>query len=249
MKRPSPFSLLLVITGAAAFSSVAPLTRSRQSSSRCYARAPRASELIKAADNFMTSGTGYYSPIDVNALSDDFVFRGPVIGPLGKDDYVDVLEYFSVYKAIPDIEPNCWGFSVDPQDPYRVWFFLRATGTYQQPLGGFLGNIASPPPDSREYHGSPEAWSLTFDEERKVQYISAGYVVDLFDQKATTGGKGLTFGILATLGLLLPSGSGSPILQAIQYFSNAFPSVFPKAFSDPSKVPSWWKSDKFGADI
>lgn len=208
-------------------------------------------KLIETAKDFMAMCTGYYSPLDMEKLADDFVFRGPVIGPLGKQDYAQVLDYFKVYNAFPDIEPNCFGFSVDPQDDRRVWFFLRSTGTYQKKLGGFLGDVASSvaSPDSRPYRGSPEAWSLTFNDKKQVRYISAGYVVDLFDPQATTGGKGLTFGILATLGLSLPSGSGSPALQAIQKFTNAVDGIFPKAYSEPSKIPSWWKSDKFGADI
>lgn len=214
---------------------------------------PSSTELIEAAEHFMTRGTGYFSPLkEDKLLAPDFIFRGPVIGPLNKQDYAEVLEYFSVYKALPDIQPNCFGFSTDPQDPYRVWFFLRATGTYQEPLGGTLGKLASQvtPPDGRVYHGSTEAWSLTFNEQKQVRYISAGYVVDRFEPEATTKGKGLTFGVLASLGLELPSGVNDVRLQFIQRFTQLFTgsNLFPKAFSDASSVPKWWKSDSFGAD-
>lgn len=207
--------------------------------------------LLAAAESFMQTSTGYYSALDEDRLADDFVFRGPVIGPLGKHDYARVLEYFAVYRALPDVAPNAFGFSVDPEDPRRVWFLLRATGTYQQSLGGALGNLAATvtPPDQRQYRGSTEVWSLTFNERLQVRYLSAGYVADLYEPNATTGGRGLTFGVLASLGLPLPAGVGSPVLQVVQKVSRflAGTGIVPLPYSSADNVPSWWKSDKFGA--
>ena len=40
-------------------------------------------------------------------------------------DYKEVLDYFSIYKAFPDMDPNCFGFTVDPENPLRVWYFVR----------------------------------------------------------------------------------------------------------------------------
>lgn len=201
----------------------------------------------------MTSGTGYFSPLtDESLLADDFVFRGPVIGPLNKEDYAEVLDYFRVYEAIADLSPNCFGFTVDPTDPYRVWFFVRATGTYQAPLGGLLGKIATAvtPPDNRKYQGSTEAWSLTLNERLQVRCITAGYVVDRFDDKATTEGNGLTFGVLSTLGLSLPTAPGDPRLRLVQWLTGLGEGTgwFPKSSSDPAEVPRWWTSKKRGAD-
>lgn len=192
--------------------------------------------------------TGYFDPLDESLLADDFVFRGPVIGPLNKQDYKEVLEYFGMYKAFPDLDNNCFGFSIDPEDPWRVWFFMRATGTYQQPLGGPIGNILQP--NNQKYRGSTEAWSLIFDEELKVRLINAGYVADRFDEKATTDGAGLSFGILSSLGLSLPSATGDPRLRLVQGFASLVQGtgLLPKAVSAPEEVPLWWKSDKRGAD-
>ena len=96
-------------------------------------------------------------------LAEDFVFRTPVLGPLNKHDYIDSLvDYFRIYEAFPDINPNCYGFTVDIIDPLKVRFFVKATGTYQRPLGGFLGKAAASltSPDGRQYVGSTEALSL-----------------------------------------------------------------------------------------
>lgn len=204
--------------------------------------------VIEAAQKVMAN-TGYFSPMDASLFADDFIFRGPAIGPLNKSDYQSVLEYFSVYKAFPDLNPNCFGYNVDPEDPLRVWLMVRATGTYTQPLGGALGKLA-PPPDSRPYRGSTETWSLLFDADLKCRLMTAGYVSDRFDSAATTNGIGLTFGILETLGLSLPSAVGDPRLRLIQAVNGPLEAsgMTPKAVSAPKDIPTWWESSKRGAD-
>ena len=193
-------------------------------------------------------------------LAEDFVFRSPVIGPLTKWDYIDSLDYFRVYEAFPDINPNCYGFAVDPIEPLKVRFFVKATGTYQNPLGGFLGSATSKltPPDGRKYMGSTEAWSITFNDldRMQVKAISAGYVVDRFEEDGrfcTTGGKGLVYGILNTIGLSLPASPGSTSLELTQWLTGQFTKndgpdiLFPKTSSDRRTLPQWWTDKRVGA--
>jgi len=197
-----------------------------------------------------------------NVLADDFVFRSPVIGPLSKWDYIDTVEYFRIYEAFPDINSNCYGFTVDPIDPLKVRFFVKATGTYQRPLGGFLGSATSKlnPPDGRPYMGATEAWSITFNDLNRMQIksISAGYVVDRFEEEGllcTTDGKGLIYGILNTIGLdFIPSTPGSSSLQLTQWLTDQFAKggngkdpLFPKAFSNRRDIPQWWSDKRLGA--
>mmetsp|Transcript_4413 Transcript_4413/g.5229 ORF Transcript_4413/g.5229 Transcript_4413/m.5229 type:complete len:135 (-) Transcript_4413:40-444(-) len=125
------------------------------------------------------------------------------------------------------------------------------------------------PPDGREYRGSTEAWSLLFTEDResrelRVRGISAGYVVDWFEDgisasdteadKAlppTTGGRGLSFGFLNTLGMPLPTTPRGLSLRLIQWISGKLDGpggYFPKAVSDPDTIPKWWKDKRRGAD-
>lgn len=209
---------------------------------------PSDSDVIEAAKKLMQNA-GYFNQMDESLFAEDFIFRGPVIGPLNKEDYTEVLEYFSIYKAFPDIDPNCFGFSVDPDEPLRVWFQVRASGTYTKPLGGPVGKLIKP--DGQKYRGSTETWSLLFDENLKVRLITAGYVSDRFDSGSTTGGTGLSFGILKTIGLSIPSGVGNPILQLIQTTNPPLSSlgITPKAMSDPEKVPKWWTNKKRGAEL
>mmetsp|Transcript_3615 Transcript_3615/g.7903 ORF Transcript_3615/g.7903 Transcript_3615/m.7903 type:complete len:377 (-) Transcript_3615:420-1550(-) len=206
-------------------------------------------------------GNYYYEDPRTSILADDFVFRSPVIGPLTKWDYIEALDYFRVYEAFPDINPNCYGFTVDIIEPLKVRFFVKATGTYQNPLGGFLGSTAArlTPPDGRQYMGSTEAWSITFNDldRMQVKSISAGYVVDRFEEEGllcTTDGRGLIYGILNTIGLEnLPSSPGSKSLELTQWLTGQFSkkggpdALFPKMSSDPRTIPQWWGDKRLGA--
>lgn len=204
---------------------------------------------------------GYYAYDDTSSiLAEDFVFRSPVIGPLTKWDYIEALDYFRVYESFPDINPNCYGFTVDVVEPLKVRFFVKATGTYQNPLGGFLGSTAAKlnPPDGRQYMGSTEAWSIAFNDldRMQVKSISAGYVVDRFEEDGilcTTHGKGLVYGILNTIGVdYLPSSPGSKSLELTQWLTGQFAkggkdALFPKVSSDPKTIPQWWSDKRLGA--
>ena len=61
---------------------------------------PTETQVIEAAKKVMQN-TGYFNAYDPTLFADDLIFRGPVIGPLCKKDYEEVLEYFSIYKAFP----------------------------------------------------------------------------------------------------------------------------------------------------
>lgn len=210
------------------------------------------------------NNNGYDAYDTSSILAEDFVFRTPVIGPLTKWDYVESLDYFRVYEALPDINPNCYGFTVDIVEPLKVRCFVKATGTYQKPLGGFLGSTAAKltPPDGRQYMGSTEAWSITFNDldRMQVKAVSAGYVVDRFEEDGllcTTDGKGLVSGILNTIGLgVIPSSPGSKSLELTQWLTKQFSktskkggsnALFPKMSSDPKTIPQWWSDKRLGA--
>ena len=138
---------------------------------------------------------------------------------------------------------------------------VRATGTYRNRLGGPLGKIL--PPDQRIYRGSTETWSLTFcnnnnnnnnndddDDDLQCRFMTAGYVADRFNEEATTDGIGLSFGILKTLGISLPSGVGDASLRLVQAVNGPLVQggIAPKAVSDKQDIPSWWTNTKRGAD-
>jgi hypothetical protein len=189
-------------------------------------------------------------------LADDFVFKGPLIGPLNKPDYFDVVDnYFRIYEAFPDLNPNCYGFTVDVVDPLTVRFFIKATGTYQQPLegaiglgGGLLGKATTfmtGKPDGRRYIGATESWSITFNslERMQVRCLRGGYVAgEAAGGMTTAEGKDSIFGILQTLGIPVPSLSDLKFQKHLG--NNLFKTsgrLFPKTSSSNNKLPRWWR--------
>ena len=91
-------------------------------------------ELIERAKVVLDAGVGTR---DGGAcLAPDFEFCAAVVGPLGREEYLGALGSFKLEEAFPDINPNYYGFFVDPFDPHRVWFTSRSTGTHTGPLLG-----------------------------------------------------------------------------------------------------------------
>lgn len=179
--------------------------------------------------------SGFYSPIDESAFSKDFVFRGPYIGPLNKADYIQTMNAFKIYEALPDINPNAFGFSLDPKDPNRVWFIVRNTGTFTGELG--LGNGRSVPPNGASLSGCPETFSMTFDSDRKLKYLTVGYVADRFE--GNTEGKGAAVGIFKAIGFPFPE--PGPVLRFAQYVGTEVLAGESGPLSYSSKdVPEWW---------
>ena len=216
---------------------------------------------VNGYNNEYNNGNDFgIDPYDSSSiLAEDFVFRSPTVGPLSKWDYIESLDYFRVYEAFPDINPNCYGFTVDIVEPLKVRFFVKATGTYQAKLGGFLGSSVAmlTPPDGRPYMGSTEAWSITFNDMDRMQVksITAGYVVDRFEEEGllcTTGGKGLVYGILNSIGVSVPDSAGSTTLELGQWLTGQFSkggsdSLFPKTVSNKKALPMWWTDKRKGA--
>jgi hypothetical protein len=61
-------------------------------------------------------------------LAEDFIYRGPLIGPIAKTDYFNVLKTVAGTQdiAFPDRELNAIEFTCDdPIKPTRVWYFMR----------------------------------------------------------------------------------------------------------------------------
>ena len=68
--------------------------------------------------------------MDPSKLDDDFVFRAPTIGPLNKKDYINTMTTLQTYVGYPDLTPNAFGFTQDPDEPLKCIFWTRATGTF-----------------------------------------------------------------------------------------------------------------------
>ena len=192
--------------------------------------------LIERTKEIVDNRSGFYSPADPDAFADDFVFRGPYVGPLNKEDYLGTMAAFGIYRSFPDIRANSWGYSIDPEDPNRVWFMCRNTGTFSgEPL---LPDLLNVKPNGGKLEGPPETFSVVYDDERKVKYLSVGYVADRFD--GNTEGLGAAFGIFKIIGLQVP-GPG-PLLRALQWFGSEVLDTYPRSYS--TEVPEWFLKEK-----
>ena len=58
-------------------------------------------------------------------LAEDFKFIFPIVGPLTKIEFCTIFGGFKLREAFPDTRRNYFGFTVDPLEPNRVWFFAR----------------------------------------------------------------------------------------------------------------------------
>eukprot|EP00892_Ulva_mutabilis_P010452 jgi/Ulvmu1/777/UM010_0151.1 len=193
-------------------------------------------ELIELTKKFVAAGIG---GTDERNLSDDMIFRGPVVGPLTKDQYVAALSSFQVEEAFPDIQTNAFGYSIDPQDPYRVWFFTQTTGTHTGNFS-FAGNTI--PPTGGKIQNGTEANSIIWTPDRKVKYISVGYCVDRINSNTPNGTMKV-----AVVGFLRATGKAelwdfisNPIVQwglnAVNKLQGKPSNTVP--FDD---LPDWWK--------
>lgn len=156
-------ALQLHARSASAFappSSLLPTATRRHCSSSRLQALPK-DELIRIARAYVANPT-------LEQLSNDFIFCGPVIGPLNKADFAATFESVGgLAEAFPDLETNAFGFTADdPIEPNRVWYFERGRGTFtsafQHPV---VGRIE---PTGAEYVGPPEARSIVIDDEGKI---------------------------------------------------------------------------------
>mmetsp|Transcript_24411 Transcript_24411/g.43732 ORF Transcript_24411/g.43732 Transcript_24411/m.43732 type:complete len:261 (+) Transcript_24411:77-859(+) len=191
--------------------------------------------LIQLANEIIYTRSGFYSEYDESVFSDEFVFRGPYIGPLNKKDYLETMDGFGIYKAFPDINPNVFGFSIDPLNPNKVWFMIRNTGTFTGEPGLGLGKAGHFPPNGATLNGCPETFSMEFDEDKKLKHLTVGYVADRFE--GNTQGKGAAVGIFNAIGFPFPS--PGPMLAFSQWFGTEVVNLGIRSYSTEN-IPDWW---------
>jgi len=185
------------------------------------------------------------------ALSKNFIFRGPVIGPLNKSDFVQTLTSIAskdnkgLNDAFPDLQSNAFGYTVDPIEPNRVWYFVRPRGTFTGPFDHPVNGRIEP--TGAKYIAPPEARSVIIDSDGLIQYQSVGYVMDRFTGD-TTDGQGAVFGMYNVMGQEMDDTVGSWKMGFLQWLSSKLPEgIVPKSFSNRQDLPSWWKDERMGS--
>lgn len=136
-------------------------------------------------------------------LAEDFQFTAPIVGPLPKDRFLKLWRQADVMEStFPDMRTNAFGFTVDPMEPDRVWFFHRARMTFTGELKIFGGPFPIKG-DNTSIVTPPQVQSMRFNDQLKVYALTVGAVVD---RCATNncGGLGGMFGPLLAMNRGLP---------------------------------------------
>ncbi|KAK7242654.1 hypothetical protein SO694_00016230 [Aureococcus anophagefferens] len=127
-------------------------------------------------------------------LAEDFEFCAAVVGPIGKEAYLEALGTFQLEDAFPDLDPKYHLFRVDPFDEGRVWFHSRSSATHTEPLMG-------KPATGKKLELPPQCFHIDFTAEGLVKEIGF-YVIDR--RVGNTGGLGGAFAFFYGTGNPLP---------------------------------------------
>jgi len=164
-------------------------------------------EVIQKCKEVLGRGVGTLAGGEAD-LADDFEFCAPVVGPIGKEPYMEALGTFKIGDAFPDSNPNYHFFRVDPFEPDRVWFQTRKTGTN-------TGEFMNKPATGKALVFPPEAYSMRFNADGKVTEFTVGYPMDR--RIGNTGGLGGAFGYFYGVGNPLPIPECQPYKRSWQF--------------------------------
>lgn len=194
----------------------------------------------------VSKGMSKASQPDPVWYDEDYVLRGPVIGPIGRDDVSNAQSGLGLREAFPDIRQDSFGFTIDPENPYRCFYFARWRATHTQDLDAY-GTIY--PATGIEVETPVTVFSVVWTPQGRIIYEQVGAVVDRFE--GNTEGKAAVFGLLHVAGLKLPAVPGI-IFATIQRLGHALAGkvagVGGRSWSREGDIPSWWVSKSRGAD-
>jgi hypothetical protein len=204
-------SVLLAACGAEAFSAPAStvLIPGEIDATAAY----KASTFPISPDDLIARATRVLSP-DIGigtkdggaCLADDFEFVAAVVGPISKDEYLNALNGFKLEESF-DIQQNMFGFTVDPMQTNRVWYFGRQVAKHIRPFMGVE-------PSQKELTLPPQLFHIDFNEDGLVKEFGF-YTVDR--RQGNTGGLGGAFGYFYGVGKPLPIRECQPFKPSFRF--------------------------------
>uniref|UniRef100_A0A0G4HPN1 SnoaL-like domain-containing protein n=1 Tax=Chromera velia CCMP2878 TaxID=1169474 RepID=A0A0G4HPN1_9ALVE len=87
-------------------------------------------EMTKRYTDLQLSGDPAQKAKAEEMIADDYVFRGPIIGPFTRKDLQAQQGKFNLQDAFPDYKVSVWGFTTDPENPQRCYYFMRYCATH-----------------------------------------------------------------------------------------------------------------------
>eukprot|EP00591_Stephanopyxis_turris_P008629 CAMPEP_0195522040 /NCGR_PEP_ID=MMETSP0794_2-20130614/19924_1 /TAXON_ID=515487 /ORGANISM="Stephanopyxis turris, Strain CCMP 815" /LENGTH=263 /DNA_ID=CAMNT_0040651719 /DNA_START=51 /DNA_END=842 /DNA_ORIENTATION=+ len=172
----------------------------------------------------------------------DYVLRGPVIGPINRADLAKSQKGLGIQTAFPDLVIDTFGYTIDPENPFRCFYFQRWRGTNSGDLDNF-GTVF--PATGNEMETPVSVFSVVFNPEGKIIYEQVGAVVDRLE--GNTKGKAAVFGMLHTAGLELSAQPGDVVFSFIQRLGHLAGNLG-RSWSKDEDIPKWWVSKSRGAD-
>lgn len=181
---------------------------------------------------------------DASFYANDYVFRGSLIGPISREDVERAQESFSIIDAYPDLDRGAFGFTIDPNNPFRCMFFERWTATNTGRVT--IGDFVDLPPTNKRVELPMHVTSICWNPDGKIVYQCISPPLDRFE--GNTKGTGAVFGLLRFAGSEASKGwPGDPWLILLQKLVS-LTSIVPAA-PWSKEVPAWWKSSARGAEL
>ena len=162
-------------------------------------------DLIARAKEVLSDNVSLGTKDNGECLAEDFVFRAQFV-EVDKEGYLNALGNFKLEDSF-DINPNFFGFNVDPMQTNRVWFFSRSIAKH---TGTFAGVEAT----NKELVLPPQTFHLDFDEKGLIKEVGF-YTVDR--AQGNTGGLGGAFAYFYGVGKPLPFPEARPYKPSFKY--------------------------------
>jgi len=166
--------------------------------------------LINRAKEILSPQIEIGTKDDGQCLAEDFEFVAAVVGPLPKEEYLEALGSFKLTDSF-DIEQNFFGFTVDPIQPNRVWFFSRQVAKHIAP---FMGAVPENTKDDGVLALPPQLLHIDFNEDGLVKEFGF-YTADR--RQGNTGGLGGAFGFFYGVGKPLPIRECQPYQPSFRF--------------------------------
>lgn len=190
----------------------------------------------------LTSTRESGTPTDESVYADDYVLRGPVVGPITRKDLAESQSGLGIAAAYPNTKVYSFGHSIDPENPYRCFFFQRWRAKHENDLDVFgdiypaTGTVAEMP---------VSVFTVVWNPDGKIIYEQVGATVDRLE--GNTSGKAAVFGLLHHAGLKIPAAPGDKVFRFVQSVGHLAGGMG-RSWSRKKDVPKWWVSPSRGAD-
>ena len=128
------------------------------------------SNLITRTKEVLSPQIGIGTQDNGACLSDTFEFVAAVVGPINKVEYLDALSSFKLEDSF-NIQQNFYGFTVDPMQTNRVWFFSRQVAEQVAPFMGVDPTVNGGEGEKRELTLPPQCFHIDFTADGLVQEL------------------------------------------------------------------------------